>query len=463
MSQVTFQGSNVGLLLKQAPLGQRVLGQAVKLRESTLGLSHLTFLQDTAVAWLPKTLISRSKAELSEATFLEFLESFLIYYGVPLTGGKIFNPLIRRIAKHTHPDFNPHVLTQSMAELSSKLSKEELAKVLPAKAAIILATLGAVVFGGEFVVSNAKNLMTSEVFKKDNFSDVVNLSQGKRQTHVESPVSQKARKRILQSAFMAAGTVASALLLARFGYRMPVLQKPLAKFVKTFDFEFSKEGMYRLSKAQMVTFMGFALLTYLDAARDKLERLEVAARLSLVLPYLAFGQEALEKLLIKTMGKRFPNVLDANGHPKTLEVLADEAMQRAKTQAGKLDEEQLLKLASQEMQTSLRVRNMLFAVPLLTGILVTGIGVGIMNRIWTAARFKNQRQTSLGESNRPTYQNPTAAPVQTANAFENTLFANENLIQPTNRFLQTLPLNSMPQPNVFAPFEAQFQNNTLGS
>ena len=263
----------VSTLLKTAPIADRALGRMIAMKEGGSGLSHMTFMQDTLVAWLPKTAVSRSRAELSETSFLEFLESILIYYAMPFFGGNV-----------------------------------------------------------------------------------------------------------------------------------RVLQKPLEKFVKTFDFSFAKNGL-NLGRNQMLAYMGLAVPSYVDAARDNLERVEIVTRLGLILPYLAFGQGFLEKRLAGFIGRRVPDVLTQPGGIKTLEAIAAEAAKGA---------------GKQSVQRALRAKSMLFGIPLAVGVFGTGLGVGLLNRFFTAYRFKKQGAAPASATgNLPAFAaRPVASPLQARKAFE---------------------------------------------
>lgn len=374
---------------------QGAVGKMVAMREGTQGLSHTTFLQDTAVGLLPKSAVSRSKTELAETTFLELLESGLVYYIMPLAGSGLFKRLFHKAAGSGKAGFS-HLNVPV-----DRIPKAELARVLPVRAGIILSTLGAALFGGEYVINYGKNLMTTSVFKQDRFSDVVNLSEGTVTETGNSPVARKAKERIGQALLATAGILGGSLVLARFGGRIPKLQGPLRKLVKTFDFNIDGKGGYHLGRNQLLAFMGLSVPAYLDAARDGLERMEVASRLALILPYLAFGQGFLEKGLSKLMGRKFPEIVNETGGIKSLKDLMAEAAERAAQKVGNGNESALLKQTVLEMRRPLLGKNLLFGIPLAVGILGTGLGVSLMNRCWTAYRFKKQSRVSVSLPSAP--------------------------------------------------------------
>jgi hypothetical protein len=384
-----FQGNElISRILREMPLRQRVLGQVVQMREGVQGLSHLKFFQDTLVALLPKALVSRSKVEFSESMFLELLESFIIYYSMPLVGGKLMKPLFQKLLTvGASEPLKAPLLTRSIRGLPSDLPQTQLRRLLSGKAAIILSTLGLTVAGGEYVVNYAKNILTARFFKKDRFSDVVNLSQGTIRSNQPGQVEGKATQRIQQCLMVCAGIMGGALLLGRFGHKLPL--EKIKGAIQKFDFNYSPKGKMGLSFSQMLLYMGLSVPAYLDAARDSLEQVEVASRLALVLPYLAFGHEALEKALKKCVAKKDPALLNEQGQVKTLDTIAKTAMAEAKQALGSnAKPAQLLKAAAQKMEKPLSAKNMLFGVPLAVGVLVTGLGVGLLSRFWTAYRFQ---------------------------------------------------------------------------
>ncbi len=83
--------------LKTSSAPKRLLAGMVKTAEGTSGLSVVTFVQDTLSVWLPKALVSRSVAELAESSFLEFIESFLIYFSIPLLGKNVFEKAVKKL------------------------------------------------------------------------------------------------------------------------------------------------------------------------------------------------------------------------------------------------------------------------------------------------------------------------------------------------------------------------------
>src|SRR5574344_705899 len=70
----------------------KLLRGFVKSQEPS-NLKYTRFCQDVATNWVPKAVLTRSLADLSEMTFLEFTESSLFYF-VPEIFGKVFGKVL---------------------------------------------------------------------------------------------------------------------------------------------------------------------------------------------------------------------------------------------------------------------------------------------------------------------------------------------------------------------------------
>jgi hypothetical protein len=376
-------------ILENASKSQQLLGKAMRVQEGDGGLSKVTFIQNNLVALLPKWLVSRSMLESGEFSFLEGAESSLLYFVLPLLGNKAFQPLFKSIAKK---DAN-HV---------------------GVKAATILSTFGVTLLGGEFMTHYVKNLITAKVFKKDRFSDVVNLSQGTMKSNEPSHVVKKCENRIKQCLLGCAGILGVSAILAKGSGKdkQDVISKSARFLVERLDFVRGKNGKLCLSPRQMRLYMALSIYAYLDSARDKLERVETASRLAVILPYLAFGQGLLVKGMLKNFPKYFesivkdPTVKDpAKREIKGIHELAEKAWTDANRDATK---------ARQLFADPLKRKAVLTGVPLAFGVFGTGIGVGLLNRFWTQYRYKEQvaEQQMAQAANRPIpASTPTTEPV----------------------------------------------------
>lgn len=431
-------------ILQKMPFWERRVGGLLQVSEGENGLSWMSCLRDTAVAWLPKIVVSRSLIEISESTFIEFLESAVVYFSVPLAA-KGMHKWFRGYAQKGFTDgtLDKKWLGKTVGELSKEIKtgnkalQKQLPHLLSIKAATILGPMVAAGLGCEYLINYSKNLMTAKVFKKDKFSDVVNLSGGHMKSGEESEVVNKSLKRVLTTLGLMGGTLASSVALARFGHKLPPLKldglkkalknTPLSKWanklpdtgfeaiVGHFDYD-AKKGGFSLAGNQLRWYMLASIPAYADAARDKLEQVESVSRLGIIMGYLAFGQQALEKGMLKLIKTYRGDLYDAmmtpadkNGKREVMKL--DEVMERALQNANaklkgrditaktvgdcltKSDEvvRAILKEDTQ-LKQAVTAKNALFGVPMVVGILGTGVGLTLLNQFWTKYRFEKAQQ-----------------------------------------------------------------------
>lgn len=431
MSHVTFKGSPAIELLRRAkaPGAYRALAQVITHQEGQGGGPMMKFAQDTGVAWLPKALISRSKIEGIETTFLEFLESGMAYF-LPFLGGPVLGKLFHSVAGK-QAGFDSKLLTTPLAELE-KHHAGTLDRVVPVKAAIIIATIAGIGLLGESLVNYGKNLMTAHFFRKDKFSDVVNLSQGHMQCSVEnSPQVQKSRRRLKQVLLAFTGILGCSMALARFGHSLPSSAKSmLREGVRRFDFDFSKGRQYSIGRGLLGGIMLTSLVPYLDSARDKYERMETLCRLPVVFLYILFGQELLQKHMQKSLPNLFKSITRQSPQGKTqileLQELTRQAVRQAARECGKpnLNLDNLAGLpadvamkAARNLQEPLMAKALHVLAPLGVGILGTGLGLGLISRFISAYRYRNEHeQPATAQPTYPAIQpqmpmNPAAQPM----------------------------------------------------
>jgi hypothetical protein len=403
----SIQASSLKTYLNQMPKPHQVMG----LIDSSE--SHGKFAIDTASNWLPKMLYTvRTPAEAVEVSFLEFVESGFFYYAPKNIGEKVASaPWFQKLASNVPKEvFSQKLLTKSLDELR-KHHPEMVKHVVPLKAALILAGIGAAGVAGEYALSFAKNLLTLKAFNKSRFSDIANLTDDKRDMqdpHLRSEieaqnrkVKQKAYQRLKLAAALGLGIVAGAAGLARFGYRLPGVAKGLEHLVQKFDFKF-QNGRFDLSKAQLRAIIALGGIGYLDACRDDLELKETASRLAVVMPYLAYGSEWLQARLVKPMGKLFPVLLNKTLDGKLnyelgYDELLKDSLLRARKALGKsgadMTETTLQQKAKTLMDPLIRSKNALFLISFLIGT----FGVGLINTL-TAQHFtKLRHQRNVAE------------------------------------------------------------------
>ncbi len=395
VTQIPNLTSPAARLLRQSG----TLSKSLAFQESSSGGTVMKFLQDTGSAWLPKILISRSKAEGAEVSLLEFAESGMTYALPMILGpalGTIFHKLLGK-------PFEKKLLTETYQALKSQ-NPHIRNRAMAAKSAIILSTIGAIGLWGESLVNYGKNLMTAKVFKKDKFSDVVNLSQGQMQpqspTVEESPQVKKAKKRMVQATAVFGGILVASGLLAGVGHHFSPLRLLSDKLVRHFDFEFTKtakNGVEKVTsglgnrKGLLGAIMMTCSLPYLDSARDNYERLETAIRLPVVFAYILYGQDWIQGFMTQRFPGLFKGALNEKRQVLSMAQIAENAIQQARKTHPGLSEDALLDKAQGAMRQGTIAKGLTIGMPLLSGILVTGLGLGLVNRLLTAYRFKQQQ------------------------------------------------------------------------
>lgn len=433
-----------GALMRRGNLGQRILAKATHITEDAgKGLSTQKFMQDTLSVWAPKALFTRSLAEFSEMSFLEFVESAFFYYSPGILGKNVFQHAARKL---NPGKVAPELISKSYGELVAKHG-DKLNHVLPVKAATILAAVGTAGIFGEYSLSFAKNLLTETVFKKSRFSDIVGLSDGQKDSHELSPQGKKAVRRIGQTLGVLGGVLAGSALLARYGHASPALVKASEKLVKNFDFNFknvlNRHGKpdiaFDLGRKQLWSIIGLGVVSYLDAARDGLERKEVATRLAIVAPWLAVGDQVVKSPFINRLKKSAPELFEtikhdvvlslkdvqkaaqskgikANVHVdhlnakaqvelkklKTLTTLEQDAWRQAVAKLGATaPREQLEAEAFKLFQPLYNKRLSASWTPFAIGSLGVSGSVALLNRIWTRIRYENSLKDQINSQPGP--------------------------------------------------------------
>ncbi|WP_373530980.1 hypothetical protein [Vampirovibrio sp.] len=480
--------ARVPLILQKMPFWDRTVGNLLHVSEGQNGLSWMSFLRDTSVAWLPKIVVSRSLIEISESTFLEFLESGVIYFSVPVAAKGMHRFFLRQAEQtlngnlsKAHLAMPVHQLRELAAKPGETLLKKELPRILAVKAATIVGPMVAVGLGCEYLINYGKNLMTAKVFKKDKFSDVVNLSKGTMKSGEESEVVTRSVHRTLATLGLMGGTLLGSLAMARYGHKLPqtplkglkeallksnwkklgekVPENPLAAVVKHFDYDSTKGG-FSISSNQLRWYMLGSIPAYADAARDKLERVESVSRLAVIMGYLAFGQQALEKGMLSVIKKYRPDLHGAmiadvgpGGKSQVMRLtdVVDKAFHKENLaqsgrsiQANSLDglfhkaDEAALRVASDEqLKRAITGKNVLFGVPMVVGVLGTGVGVTLLNQFWTKYRFNKAESPVLAGALPALGNQKPVQVVQTVNparAVYNYSSPFQNSAMPVNRF-----------------------------
>ena len=291
-------------VLELLPMARRATAWIIT--QSEQSLSHTKFAQDTLIAWGIRQIFSRTKVESKEIHW-EFPESILIYYGVTGVSQMLQHPFYALAQKFSKdPAFSKNLITTAIEDIP----KGVLGKVLPVKAAIVLASIGVTAIGGEYAMNFLRNLVTEKCFKVSLFTDMVGLSNNKVQEGQLSPNGQKAVNCIRHCLEIAAGCLVGGGLLAAFGGRFSKTLEPLLAKVlnKRFDFDYSDAGHFKLSRPLMYAFMAIGVTSYIHAAKDYYDRIETATRLAVIIPSIAILKELIQKKMSGQYLKDYPSL-----------------------------------------------------------------------------------------------------------------------------------------------------------
>jgi hypothetical protein len=400
-----------------------------KFIKSQENLSSTRFIQDVVTNWIPKVVFTRSLADFTEMTFLEYTESALFYFAPALLGG-LFHKLFSKLnPKELRKDLDEHVVKSADDLLKAAKDTKATAaakRALPVKAAILLACVS--IPATEFALSFAKNLLTLKVFKKSNFNNVVNLNKDSNQAEdkeQQEKVRKSAYKHIKHAGLLSLCSFAGALVLAKFGHKSQALQKVSEAIVKpsagiakvleklglkgeklektkkalstyiSFDFK-SENGKLGLSKGQLVVSTLSGLWGYSEAGKDRgrLDQLEVLTRVPLVVFYTIFGSALFDNIFKKVLLNKdkysdlvkkttdgsinIPNRAD-------LPALAEKiAKQKGTT-------------AQSELNRLVKEKAVITAVPYGFSLVFMGFLLAGITRFWTQYRFDQAKREKIDE------------------------------------------------------------------
>ena len=432
---------------------QKFMAQILRLNESPMGLSHTIATQHLLMSWVPKAVFSRSAAELTELSILEIVEPLLVYYSIPLTAQKVFFPILKRLSPIKGDK------SQLMADLAKPVRKlaQEFKTTNPGRFRALVATksaavLMAMVAGGaawEYALTFAKNIFTAHAFKQDNFSSIANLSEQVLAEPGESKTVQKAKQRITAALGVGAGIAGVGMLIGSRGHQAKRLTPALENFLKVFDFNYRPHGkkpnqwITGLSQNLNRFFIANALVAYVDAARDKLERVEVASRLLVVLSYLAFGNELVTRWGVHLFNKKYPDLFKP-----MRDDLGNLVTRKGKVQLEVKKLEELRKLGKATFIKKLPAKNLIFWFPQLVGIGIAGFANAGVNVWWTKKRY--DKEEAQNQKPRPTSQQqgaPLALP------FTNKTTATQFRLPPTMQSATRQPMtNPFLVPSTLSPF-----------
>ena len=417
---------------KQAFKGAAALTGVAKAADlfikSQENLSSTRFIQDTATNWAPKAIFSRSKADFSEMSFLEFSESAIFYFASPFLGEKLFRNAFNKFnPKNIQKAVNEQIPKSANEILKNKnLSKEVQKRAISTKAGIVLAC--AAIPAAEYTLSFAKNLFTLKKFKKSNFNNIANLDKThneKENLEQQKRVEENAINHLKKFGIVSALGVGAGALIASYGHKSDVLQKAssailnpgaaivqdlklkdgkLAQNLKKFSLDFANDnGKLALSKGQLALTAILGLFGYSKAAEDrgKLDKAEVWTRVPLVVFYTIFGSELFEKAFHKILEKKnkFKDVISKNADGKVVTPLRKELpelAQKIAKERGTNSKEELARLTKEKA--------FIQGVPYAFSLVFMGLTLSAITRLWTQYRYNHQKET---EQNRIKY-NPAS-------------------------------------------------------
>ncbi|MFN8615197.1 MAG: hypothetical protein U0003_04730 [Vampirovibrionales bacterium] len=252
------------------------------------------FVEDTLSSMGSRLLISSSKAERFEIAPTELLESVAVYFGLPGLAKALAQPFAK-LAK-----LNPALLFKPL----DTLAPSELASGISARLATLLAPFSAMLLGVEGPLMHGKNILTTRLFGKGSFEGMLNMGLTQDSAQTVEQTESKAKRQILRCL---AGVVLCALGsvgLAAWGPRVlgrlfsPQQLSQATRYLKGLDVMGHGKGV-DFGKLILGSYMALSSLIYLDASRGTIERKEILPRFALIISYLLFFKELLERRIIK--------------------------------------------------------------------------------------------------------------------------------------------------------------------
>ena len=377
----------------------RAAAKFVNHNEQASGLSTSRFIQDTGTCLVPKATFARSKADLAENTFLELLESAVVYFLPAIIGENLSRKIFSK-----NLDINAKQLVAVSAEKLMSQKNALNKNVLPVKAAIALSALFMPL--AVFTLNYFKNLMTLNVFKSGDFENIANLENKREDKSLQNRVRKSAHKNILKAALTFITSLGLGVLISKKGASSKMLQNvseailaPGSKFFgnnkkakeffnKYFSLDFaSQDGKLVLSKGQLTSCVLIGGAGYFGASKDRGKQnfLETLFRYPVVGFYVITGSELFEKglkKLLKKAGKCKETInkdLEVPGFDK-LGKLAKDLADKNKTSV----EAEFKKLARQKVLIS--------GVPFLFSIGIMGFFVAGISNLFTRYRYNKDKK-----------------------------------------------------------------------
>ena len=392
---------------------------AYKFVKSQEDLSTTRFIQGTLTNWFPKAVFSRSLADFSEFTFLEFIESGIFYFAAPFLGEKLFrNGLFKNLHSKEHKTTVAENLAKSVSEIKkSGIDKVAKNKIVTTKAGILLACVA--VPAAEYALGFAKNLFTLKLFKISDFNNVANLNKKQSEnTNQQSKVENHSKSVIKKMGALTLSGIAGGVLLAKYGYKSKIARKfseallepgekiaellhksgihskNTDKFLREYlklDFD-NSNGKFALSKGQLALTCITGLFGYANAAKDRglLDYYEVLTRVPLVVLYTIFGSALLDSRFKKYLAKKgkYPDLIQKDEHGAIKNIPSSDKL-------SEIAEKLALKnktLKEQEFQKLIRQKAIITGVPYFVTLVCMGFILSGVTRLCTQYRYNKQYQ-----------------------------------------------------------------------
>lgn len=416
-NNITF-GTNPQKLINTLPGTLKPAAKLMASQEGANALSNIRFVQDTVTNWAPKAIFSRSKADFAETSFLEFAESFLVYYCPKILGENVFR---KTYSKKLGNDLREKI-SKPLAELKKDVSIQngDLKKLAPIKAAIALSCLAIPL--AEFSLNYIKNLFTLKVFNQADFDNIANLNKKDKieKDETKTKVKNSAIKNIATAIGLFGGCLSLSILLVKKGQHSKALQKfsdtlldpgnklfpqnkKRADFInKYFSIDFAdNNGKLALSRGQLTSCVVIGGAGYFGASKDRGKQnfLETLFRYPLVGFYVITGSELFEKGFKKILKNKnsFKDIIKPNlDVPKFAELpqIAENLARQNKSSV----ESEFAKLTKQKAIIS--------GIPFLFSLGFMGLFVAGISRAFTQFRYDHDKKNKPDTAQGKTFINP---------------------------------------------------------
>jgi hypothetical protein len=377
------------------------------------------FAINTLGTTAPKVVVARTPAQLAEDVFLQLIEDSAICFSIGLSAKYWFAPLVQGLYQLSKVGIKAEDLGKNIAVLGNKASNNHL---IAGKMGVLVASV-ALMHGIVYLTPYLKNVMSAHVFKTKNFSAIAGLEGKKDQLSAdEVDPLLLAKKRVLPIVLVTMGAIATGLALPKLLLNNPKAINASKALLKWFDF--GKNKPFELSKPLVVSVFVPGFLSYVDSARDMLEKLEIATRLAFIFPYQAAGKELTGNWLARifqqqTMGggttgiAPFKMVDKVSLLDKTLfqkESWLD--FNRVKSAQAVFKEVQALNLPAEVASAITRAHTFAEMGAFGLSASLMGAGISLLAFAQTRSRFKQRQQQTVAKQAVPTNISQSKTPKQ---------------------------------------------------